>query len=172
MTRQADRIQGAERSGLDQPARLAVAGVETPLEAELEWDPAALDLAGDGERVVEVGSERLLAERRQAAPDRGADEVGVRGRGRRDDDGLGGVQGGLDRRRGRGAHLRRHGGGAGRVDIGDDHAIDTRRGNQEPAMKAADATGPQQCDLHRPPPHHRFADSPRVVAGPRPEPAG
>ncbi len=75
VTGEADRVERAERSGLDQPARLAIPGVEPTLEAELERDAAALDLVGDGEGVVEVGRERLLAERRQAARDRGADEA-------------------------------------------------------------------------------------------------
>ena len=114
VTGEADRVERPERAGLDQPARLAIAGVEPPLEAELERDAAALDLVGDREGVVEVGRERLLAERRQAAPDRGADQLGVGGRGGGDDDGVGGVHGGLDGRRGGGAHLGRDLGGARR----------------------------------------------------------
>ena len=77
VTGEADGVEGPELPGLDQPARLAIAGVEATLEAELERHAAALDLVGDGEGVLEVGRQRLLAERRQAAPDRGADQLGV-----------------------------------------------------------------------------------------------
>ena len=146
VTGEADRVERAERSGLDQPARLAIAGVEATLEAELERDAAAVDLVGDGERVVEVGRQRLLAERRQAAPDRGTDEVGMGVGGGGDDDGLGGVHGGLDGRGGRGAHLGRDLGGTRRVGIGDDDAVDAGRGRQQPAVETPDPARSEQRD--------------------------
>src|SRR5258705_7555165 len=61
VTGEADRVEGPERSGLDQPARLAITRVEAALEAELERDPAALDLVGDGQGVVEIRGQRLRA---------------------------------------------------------------------------------------------------------------
>ncbi len=76
--------------------------------------------------------------------------LGVGRRGGGDDDGLGGVHGGLDGRRGRGAHLGRDVGGTGRVGIGDDDAVDAGRGRQQPAVETPDPPRSEQCDLHRP----------------------
>ena len=63
---QADGIQRAELAARDQATRLPVAGVEAALEAELERDPAAVDVRGEGDRGVEVRGQGLLAERRLA----------------------------------------------------------------------------------------------------------
>ena len=53
-------------------------------------------------------------------------------------------------RRGRGAHLGRDLGGAGRVGIGDDDAVDAGRGRQQPAVETPDPPRAEQCDPHRP----------------------
>ena len=62
---QPDGVQRAELAALDQTARLAVAGVEAALEAELERDAAALDLGRERDRGVEVA--RPAASRRTSA---------------------------------------------------------------------------------------------------------
>ena len=64
-----------------QPSGLLVAGIEAPLEADLDRYAGRLDLAGDGDGAGEVIRHRLLAERRDATRDAGSDElrVGIRG---------------------------------------------------------------------------------------------
>ena len=141
-------VEIAELAGFDLPPGLPVAAVEAPLEAELERDAARFDLARDRDRVLEVVRQRLLAERRQAARDRGADQLGMgRGRGG-DDDRVGGGEGLVDRGGRVCTNLRRDLGGSRRVGIGDDQAVDAGCRAEEPGVEPADATGADQGDLH------------------------
>ena len=68
----------------DRLARCAVAGVESPLEADLHEDPAALDVVDRGLQGGELQRHRLLAEGRQPGAGGQLDHRHVRRRGRRD----------------------------------------------------------------------------------------
>ena len=93
-------VERAQLAGFDLPPCLPVAGVEASLEPELERDATLDDFGRDRDRVLEVVRQRLLAERRQAAGDRGSDQLRVGRRRGRDDDRVGGGEGLVDGRRG------------------------------------------------------------------------
>src|SRR5438477_4705091 len=65
----ADQVEVVERAELaagEHPARLSVARIEPPLEADLERDPGLADTTHDVDGRGEILGERLLAERREA----------------------------------------------------------------------------------------------------------
>ena len=84
---------------------------------------------------------------RRAMPARDQLRVGVGGGG--DDDGIGGVQQRLDRRERPRADLRRYGGRALRLDIGDEQLIHPVEGSQQPRMHGSDTPSTDQTDPHR-----------------------
>ena len=142
-------VERPELAGLDQPTGLAVARVEAPLEAELERHAAALDLGGDRDRVVEVDRERLLAEGRQAAPDRRADQLGV-GRGRGGDDDRVGASMASSMVAARGAPTSAATSAArSGICVGDEQLVDAGCRDEEPGMHPPDATGADEGDPHR-----------------------
>ena len=105
----ADQVEVVERAELaagEHPARLSVARIEPPLEADLERDPGLADTAHDVDGRGEILGERLLAECREAAVGGCADQVRMGARRCRDDDGVGLVQCGLQRRNGSRIDLR------------------------------------------------------------------
>ena len=145
---QPEGVDRAQRTRLDEPARLPVAGIEATLEPELERQAAGLDLGRDRDRVGEVLGQRLLAEDRPPAGDRRPDERRVGAGRRRDDHGVGPLDGGLRGLGERPADLA--GDGPGRVThgIGDEQLVDARGGAEDPGVHPADPTGPDEGDLH------------------------
>ena len=149
MAGEIDRVERPEFARRDQSARLHVPGVESPLEPQLERHAAPLDLVGDGDRVGEIHREGLLAEGRQATPDRRARQLGVGFGRRRDDDAIGLVEGRVDGRGGgrsdRGGDLHRPVG----IGVRDDQLVDLGRLREEPCVHPPDPSGSEQRDPHR-----------------------
>ena len=127
---------------------LLVGRIETPLEAELERDPGAVDIGRECDGVVEGGGERFLAERRQAPADRLADELRVRRRRGCDDHGASAVQGRVDGRRRLDPTVCCNVEGAVRIDVADDDAVDAGRRLQQAGMEPPDPAGTEQGDPH------------------------
>ncbi len=146
---QADRVDGAEGAGRDEPPGLAVRGVEAALEADLERDAGGLDVLHHPAGLVQLQGDRLLAEDRQPAVGAGPDEGGVGVGGGRDDHRLGPVQRRVDRLHGAGADGRGDGRRPGRVDVGDEQLRDAGVGLQEPGVEGADPAGAQERDAHQ-----------------------
>ncbi len=96
MSGKADGVERPKLTRFDQPAGLAIAGIEAALEAELEGNPGPLDVRCQGDRVAQVEGQRLFAERRQAVGQSGTDELGVGVRRRGDNDRLGAIHGLVD----------------------------------------------------------------------------
>ncbi len=139
--------QAAERAARDRLPGCAVAGVESPLEADLHEDPAALDVVDRGLQGGELQRHRLLAEGRQPGAGGQLDHRHVRrrrasrSRARRP-----------RRRRGRPASrpprgpARRPGVAPARVRVAHGHRGDARQRRERANVKGPDTPGADDAD--------------------------
>jgi hypothetical protein len=109
---------------------------------------------------VEVDGQWFLAERRQAAPDGRADQVGMGGRRCGDHDAIGIVQRRVDGRGRLGTHLGRDVHSPRRVGIRDHQAVHPGRIRQQPCVEPPDPPCAQERD-----PHGRSSPAPRPASG-------
>jgi hypothetical protein len=160
-----DHVQGPEPAAPDEVSRRDVAGVEAPLEPDLQLDPPLGDVGHDLGGRVEIERDRLLTERREPGVRRGADQRRVLGRGRGDDDAVHRTQEILDAPGELGADLPGDRLRPRPVDVGDDDGLDLRMRGERADMDRSDPTHADDADPHPLPPPLRLARAhpPRAI---------